>query len=66
MPKSKPASGSYVSVKIHGVYDTVAKKVVKVSLDPTEIDMELVLLGEKPNLKECVMEVTLLLEGVGV
>jgi hypothetical protein len=66
MPKSKPASGNYVNVKIHGVYDTVAKKVLKVSLDPTEIDMELLLMGENPNLKECVMEVTLLLEGVGV
>jgi hypothetical protein len=67
MPKSKSASeGVYVNVKIHGVYDTVKKKVLRVSLDPTEIDMELMLIGENPNTKECVMEVTLLLDGVGV
>ena len=53
---------TYISVKIHGVYDTVARKIVKVSLDPTEIDLELVLLSDKPNLRECVMEVTLLLD----
>jgi hypothetical protein len=64
MSNPNPTSGSYVNVKIHGIYDAVARKVVKVSLDPTEIDMELMLMGENPNIKECVMEVTLLMAGV--
>jgi hypothetical protein len=66
MSNPNPTSGSYVNVKIYGVYDTLIKKVVKVSLDHSEIDMEMVLLGEKPTLKECVMEVTLLLDSVPV
>jgi hypothetical protein len=66
MSESKLTTGPYLDVKIHGVYDTVTKKVVKVSLDPSEIDMEIVLLGERPTLRECVMEVTLLLDSVPV
>lgn len=57
---------SFITVKIHGVYDTLAKKVIRVSLDPTEIDIELVLMGEQSNLRECVMEVMLLLDSVRV
>jgi hypothetical protein len=35
----------FIPVHIHGIFDTKTKKILKVSLDEDEIDMELALAG---------------------
>jgi len=51
-----------VSVKIHGLFDLEKKKIVRVSLDPDEIGMEAMLIGESKSLKAFVLTMDVVLD----
>ena len=51
-----------VSVKIHGLFDLEKMKIVRVSLDPDEIGMEAMLIGESKSLKAFVLTMDVVLD----
>lgn len=58
--KKKTAKKQLLKLRLYGLFDTKTKKMIKVSLDPSEIQMELALcggLGE--DLAECDFDVDL-------
>lgn len=58
--KKKTTKRQVLTIRLYGVFDSKNKKMIKVSLDPTEIQMELALsggLGE--HLVECDFDVDL-------
>jgi len=48
-----------VSVRLYGIFNLKTRKLIKVSLDQEEIDMEFALSGDK-NLAQCECPVTLI------
>ncbi len=56
-PKRNP---EFVAVRLYGIFNLLTRKMVKVSLDQEDIDMELALSTDK-NLTECTCNVTLII-----
>ncbi len=49
-----------LDLHMYGIFDTKKNTIVKISLDPVDIQMEVALMGGlKGNLKECEFDVTL-------
>lgn len=49
-----------VDLHMYGIFDTRKKTIVKISLDETDIQMEIALAGGlKPHLQECEFDITL-------
>jgi len=66
MPKKKKAEKNQtkkpilIDLHMYGIFDTRKKTLVKISLDETDIQMEIALAGGlKPHLQECEFDVTL-------
>ena len=60
--KKSNRTKKFISVDAHmyGIFDTKKNKIVKISIDPVDIHMEIALMGGlKGNLKECEFDVTL-------
>jgi len=49
-----------VDLHMYGIFDTKKNTIIKISLDPTDIQMEIALMGGlKNNLQECEFDITL-------
>ncbi len=63
MLKKKPKKSKksvLVDLHMYGIFDTKKKTIIKISLDPIDIQMEIALMGGlKGNLQECEFDITL-------
>jgi hypothetical protein len=49
-----------VDLHMYGIFDTKKNTIIKISLDPTDIQMEIALMGGlKGNLQECEFDIAL-------
>ena len=60
MSKKKKLKKRSVDLHMYGIFDDKKNVMVKISLDPTDIQMEIALMGGlKPNQVECEFDITL-------
>jgi len=58
----KSGETKFINLHMYGIFDTKIEKIIKVSLDPSEIQMEIALTGgSQENLVECEFDVKLAL-----
>jgi len=56
----KTKKSTLIDLHMYGILDTKKNTITKISLDPTDIQMEIALMGGlKDNLQECEFDITL-------
>lgn len=59
MDKKKKVNKELIPIHIYGIFDVKNRKVIKVSLDLDEIEMDMSLEGNNEDLKQCEFKVML-------
>ncbi len=60
--RKKSSKKTLINLCVYGIFDTKVKKITKVSLDPSEIQMELAFSGgQEDSFVECQFDIKLIL-----